>query len=135
MVQSAHAQKEYDLERVDFLRERMNVGYREARDALAAAGGNVVDALVLLEGHHPDFDAVGRELAEKISEVIVDGRKLSDVRVKLFDKTVCQMPTALVGFAAALIVVFGELVSHCSVDWEYDTGGEPQGTADDVVTD
>jgi hypothetical protein len=113
----------------------MGVGYREARDALAAADGNIVDALVMLEQQQPDIHGIGRAVAEKVSEVIVEKRQLSDVRVKLFDRTICTMPTALVGLAAVLVVVAGEVASHCSVEYRYGPDCESQGTADDVVTD
>jgi len=37
------------LEQIDFLRERANVSYREAKEALEETGGDMVDALVILE--------------------------------------------------------------------------------------
>lgn len=38
-----------ELEKIDILRKRFNVGYREAREALQQAGGDVVEALLYLE--------------------------------------------------------------------------------------
>lgn len=125
----------YDLERIDFLRERMGVGYQQARDALAATGGNVVDALVIIEQQQAGFDEIGRDIASKLSEVIVEGRQIGDVRVKLFDRVVTDVPTALVGLAAALTVLIGEVITHCSVDLEYRGATELQGPTEDVVTD
>jgi len=37
------------LEQIDFLRERANVSYREAKEALEETGGDIVEALVMLE--------------------------------------------------------------------------------------
>ena len=37
------------LEKIDRLRERANVTYEEARDALAQSGDDLLDAIVLLE--------------------------------------------------------------------------------------
>lgn len=125
----------HDLERIDFLRERMGVGYQQARDALAAAGGNVVDALVIIEQRQAGFDEIGRDIASKLSEVIVEGRQIADVRVKLFDRVVTDVPTALVGLAAAFTVLIGEVITHCSVDLEYRGAAELQGPTEDVVTD
>ena len=48
---------EITLEQIDAIRQRTGTGYREAREALEAAGGNLVEALVLLErqeGFRPD---------------------------------------------------------------------------------
>ena len=36
------------LEKIDLLRERTGVGYKEAKDALDRAEGSVVEALILL---------------------------------------------------------------------------------------
>ena len=36
------------LEKIDAIRERMDVGYKEAREALEQAGGDLVEALVLI---------------------------------------------------------------------------------------
>ncbi|MDA8334531.1 MAG: DUF4342 domain-containing protein [Peptococcaceae bacterium] len=38
-----------ELEKIDILRRRFNVGYREAREALERADGDLVGALLLLE--------------------------------------------------------------------------------------
>ena len=53
-----------ELEKVDVLRERMGIGYEEARAALNSAQGDVLKALEDLEraqdGKGEDFDVVGR---------------------------------------------------------------------------
>ncbi len=41
---------EITLEQIDLIRQRTGAGYKEAREVLEAAGGSLVDALVLLEG-------------------------------------------------------------------------------------
>ncbi len=135
MAEGTEGGTTHDLERIDFLRERMGIGYEQARDALAAAGGNVVDALVIIEQQQAGFDEIGRDIASRLSEVIVEGRQIADVRVKLFDRVVTDVPTALVGLAAAFTVLVGELITHCSVDLEYRGAAELQGPTEDVVTD
>ncbi len=46
---------EITLEQIDIVRQRTGVGYKEAREALETVGGNLVDALVLLEkGQFPN---------------------------------------------------------------------------------
>ena len=41
---------EITLEKIDIVRERTGASYSEAKEALEACGGNVVDALIYLEG-------------------------------------------------------------------------------------
>lgn len=40
------------LEKIDSLRERANVSYAEAKDALEKSGGNMIDAIISLEGEN-----------------------------------------------------------------------------------
>ncbi len=40
------------LEKVELVREKCNVSYEEARNALEACGGDVLDAIVMLENEH-----------------------------------------------------------------------------------
>lgn len=42
---------EITLEQIDLIRQRTGTGYKEAREALEAAGGNLVDALVMMENN------------------------------------------------------------------------------------
>ncbi|HHX77045.1 MAG TPA: hypothetical protein GX697_01655 [Firmicutes bacterium] len=46
---------EITLQQIDMIRERTGVGYEEARRALEASGGSVIDALVLLEKRPEEF--------------------------------------------------------------------------------
>lgn len=43
---------EITLEKIDSLRERANVSYAEAKDALEKSGGNMIDAIISLEGEN-----------------------------------------------------------------------------------
>ncbi len=125
--------KQYDLAAVDLLRERMQVGYGQAREALEATDGDVVDALVWLEHRaedaDDDFQALGERVTEKISEVMA-GQQVADIRIKLLDKAICQFPTALAGITAAAVVLVGELVSHSSVELLYAPVAEPEASTE-----
>ena len=46
------------LNKIDVLRERTDISYEEARQALEAHGGSVVDALIALE--HEEKSQIGR---------------------------------------------------------------------------
>ena len=121
--------KQYNLAAVDLLRERMDVGYEQAREALEATNGDVVDALVWLEQHNEtsddEFAALGEHVAEKISEVMA-GHQVADIRIKLLDKVVCQFSTTLAGIVAVAAVVLGALISNCSVELLYAPVAEPE---------
>lgn len=44
------------LQKIDLIRERTGLNYAEARELLAEANGDVVNALVILEEEHGDVD-------------------------------------------------------------------------------
>ncbi len=55
---------EITLEKIDSLRERANVSYAEAKEALENSGGNMIDAIISLEGDNKTvYDRVKREKA------------------------------------------------------------------------
>ena len=63
------------LEKIDIVRERAKATYKEARDALTAANGNVIDAIISLEeSGETDWTETmtvkGNEVAEKIKTII-----------------------------------------------------------------
>ena len=65
------------LEKIDLLRERMHVSYKDARQALEEADGSVVEALVLLENQSREkFEQRISEQETRRSEVIVKGSEL-----------------------------------------------------------
>ncbi len=116
----------------------MGVGYEQAREALEASNGDVVDALVWLEQNNDtsgdEFAALGEHVAEKISEVTA-GYEVADIRIRLLDKIVCQFSTALAGIAGVAAVVLGELVSNCSVELLYAPVAEPEASNGDAHLD
>ncbi len=67
-----------ELEKIDLIRTRLNVGYKEAREALEAAGGDVVQALIDLEEKKNTggrFQAKGQEIVEQIKELVNKGQE------------------------------------------------------------
>ncbi|HHX96646.1 MAG TPA: DUF4342 domain-containing protein [Clostridia bacterium] len=89
-----------ELKKIDLLRERLGISYKEARDALEEAEGDVVQALVDLEKVHRNWDEKleekGREIMAYIKEIIKQGN-VTKVRLKKQAETVLEIP-ATVGF-------------------------------------
>jgi len=87
-----------ELEKIDLIRERLGVSYREAKEALDAAGGDVVQALINLEGQDKKWDAKldekARELGEYIKEIINKGN-VTKIRLKKGDKVIFEIPATI----------------------------------------
>jgi len=67
---------EITLEKVDSLRERANVSYAEAKEALENSGGNMIDAIIALEGDDKTvYDRVKREKARETEQERMRQRK------------------------------------------------------------
>jgi hypothetical protein len=118
------------LEKIDTIRQRMNVSYEEAQKALDLAGGDVVQALILLEkksqkthGWTERVQVQGNELVAKIKDLIREGN-VRKVVVKQEDKTVFELPLtfgaigALLAPQIAAIGAVAALVTRCTIEIE-----------------
>lgn len=105
------------LEKIDLIRERMNVSYKEARQALDEANGSVVEALVLLEGRahevvearyaeqeqrRSEMAVKGSELVEKVKNLIRQGN-VTTIRVLHKDSVLFELPLTA-GAATVLLL-------------------------------
>ncbi|MBO8128657.1 MAG: DUF4342 domain-containing protein [Peptococcaceae bacterium] len=88
-----------DIEKIDLLRARLGVSYREAKEALDAANGDVVEALIRLEEQRRS----GEEIMTKIREWVRRGGR-GRIKIKKGDRTVFELPAAVgaVGVLGAL---------------------------------
>lgn len=97
-----------DLEKIDIIRERLGVSYKEAKDALDQADGDVVKALIILEQGNKRWDDklddTGRKIAEYIKDLIKKGN-VTKVRLKKGEKVVLEIPATIgaLGVGGALI--------------------------------
>jgi len=98
-----------ELGKIDLLRERMGVTYQQAKEALDANGGDVVQALIYLERNSKKWDdrldEKGRQLAEHIKEIIRKGN-VTKVRLKKGDRVVFEIPATVgaIGVGGAILV-------------------------------
>ncbi|AGL00868.1 DUF4342 domain-containing protein [Desulfoscipio gibsoniae] len=105
-----------DLEKIDLIRSRIGVTYREAKKALDEAGGDVVEALIKLE--ELDQSSAGavdqdeftekvqgraQDIMEHVKGMLQRGQD-TRIKVKQGDRTVFEMPATMgaVGVLAAL---------------------------------
>ncbi len=117
-----------ELKKVDIIRERLDVSYREAKEALDAAGGDVVQALINLEEKGYDFGerfhAKGQEVVGRLKGLLQKGRDYQ-VKVKKGDETVFEFPLSLgaLGIIGALasseIAVLGALGTTAAMAKKY----------------
>ncbi|MHB8157601.1 MAG: DUF4342 domain-containing protein [Desulfocucumaceae bacterium] len=87
-----------DLEKIDLIRSRTGLGYREARDALEVAGGDVVQALIFIEekgdGFSERVQGKGQEIMAQLKGILEKGRE-TRIKVKHGDKTVLEIPASV----------------------------------------
>ena len=108
-----------ELEKIDLIRARLGVSYKEAREALEKADGDVVQALVNLEEQGRNlgerFQARGQEMVGQVKEFLQKGQTYR-IKVKKGDRTVYEFPATIgaLGLIGALasseIAVLGALV-------------------------
>ncbi|MDD4170448.1 MAG: DUF4342 domain-containing protein [Desulfotomaculaceae bacterium] len=117
-----------ELEKIDIIRNRLGVGYKEAKAALDAAGGDVVQALIRLEekGQEPGerFQVKGNELLEQVKGLLHKGQSFR-IKVKQGDRVVFEIPASVgaLGLVGALasyeIAVIGVLASVAGMANKY----------------
>jgi len=105
-----------DLEKIDLIRSRTGVTYREAKKALEEAGGDVVEALIKLEESDRSFSETvdqeeftervqgrAQDIMEHIKSMLQRGQD-TRIKVKQGDRIVFEMPATIgaVGVLAAL---------------------------------
>lgn len=127
-----------ELEKIDLIRERTGVSYRRAKEALDAAGGDVVQALIILEQEDAPsrwqrFEVKGYELVDMVKRLIHEGT-VRRIVIKSGDRTVFELPVA-VGALGALMLptvaalgVIAAMVTEASIIVERrgdDENGEP----------
>ncbi|MDD6042835.1 MAG: DUF4342 domain-containing protein [Eubacteriaceae bacterium] len=87
---------EITLEKIELVKDRTGVTYKEAKEALEAAEGNVVDAIVAIEetvneGAGAKLGAKGESLKAKIKEILDKGN-ISRITVSKDGETLLNIP-------------------------------------------
>ncbi|MDD4360092.1 MAG: DUF4342 domain-containing protein [Syntrophaceticus sp.] len=87
------------LEKVDFIRQRMGVSYKEAKDALDEANGDAVNALIMLEQEQE-----GKSCCSW-GDILSKGA-CTKIRLKKGDASLCEVPVGV-----GMVGILGMLVS------------------------
>lgn len=116
------------LEKVDIIRDRTGVSYKEAKEALEAADGNVVDALINIEADGEKkwtetMSVKGSEAVDKLKGMIRSGN-VNRIRVKKDDYVILDIPVtagAISAVAIPQLTAIGTavaLLSRCTIEVE-----------------
>jgi len=109
---------EITLEKIELVKDRTGVSYREAKEALEATEGNVVDAIIKIEDEinanvGARLSDNGAKVIEKIKEYIKRGN-VSRITVKRDDEVILNIPVTVgvVGTVLApWLTVIGSIVA------------------------
>jgi hypothetical protein len=125
---------ELNLEKVDILRERAGLSYRDAVEYLERANGDVVKALVFIEeDKHRQKEVIsetGQEVLEKVKHVVRRGNEMK-IKIHREGQSLIEVPVTvgLIGTAIApylaLAGVAVALASGCSISVR-EPEGEPE---------
>lgn len=105
---------EITLEKIELVKDRTGVSYKEAKEALEAAEGSVVDAIIKLE-ENVDINKGGStsefvgETVEKVKELVKKGN-VSKIAVKKDDETIVNVPVN-VGVVGAIVAPWGVIAA------------------------
>ena len=116
------------LEKVDIIRDRTGVSYKEAKDALEAANGNVVDALINIEEEGDKrwtetISVKGSEAVDKLKGIVKSGN-VNRIRVKKDEYVILDIPVTAGAISAVIIpqlTAIGAavaLLSKCTIEVE-----------------
>ena len=115
------------LNKIDVLRERTDISYEEAKRALEAHNGSVVDALITLEkedkSRREQFHVRGSELVDKVKDLLRKAN-VNKIRVKQEERTILELPVtagvvgAVVAPELAILAAVAALITKCTVEVE-----------------
>ena len=104
---------EITLEKIELVKDRTGVSYAEAKEALEAADGSVVDAIISIEesidqGSDKSFSRQGNAVIENIKALVKKGN-VSKIVIKKDDETILNIPVNL-GILGTVIAPWGAVL-------------------------
>ena len=122
-----------NLEKIDIIRERMGLSYREAKEALERNQGDVVETLIALESENrkgtwtDEFSVRSQEVVEKVKELLHEGN-VSKIIVKNEGRVLAEIPVALGAISAVLLPqlaalgVMAAVFKRCTIEVSREDG-------------
>ena len=124
---------EITLEKIDLVKERTGVSYKQAKEALEAANGDVVDAIIAIEETEScccgdstwteNISAKGSEVMDKVKEMVKTGN-VNRIRIKKDDLVIMDIPVTAGAVGIALIPQLAAigaavaLLTKCTIEVE-----------------
>ena len=116
------------LEKIDMVKDRTGVTYKEARDALLATDGDVLEAIIFIEENADKkwtetISVKGNEVIDKVKELLKSGN-INRIKIKKDDNTILDIPVTAGALSAVVlpqITAIGTafaLMSKCTIEVE-----------------
>lgn len=117
-----------DLEKVDAVRERTGVSYRDAKEALEKTNGDVLEAIVYLEEKGDSWSSwtnnigsKGEDLLEKLKQILKEGN-VNKITVKKDGEIIMNIPinAGAIGMIAspflATVGITAAVLTKCTIE-------------------
>ena len=105
---------EITLEKIELVKDRTGVSYKEAKEALEFAGGNVVDAIIYVEENiDNEYSAKDKKTVDKAVAAVKEAvRKGNVTRIRIYhgDDVVLNLPVTF-GAVGAVLFPWGAVAS------------------------
>ena len=123
---------EITLEKIELVKDRTGVSYKEAKEALEAADGNVVDAIISIEesinmGAKSKVGDQSAQIIDKLKELVRKGN-VSKIVIKKDNEQILNLPVnvGIVGTVlapwAAVIGIIAAFGTKCVIEVVTDSG-------------
>lgn len=118
--------EEITLEKIDIIRDRTGISYREAKEALERSKGNVLEALIELDDKKDtkwteEFSVRSSDVIDKVKGLIYEGN-VNKISVKHDGRTLVEIPVTFGAIGAMMLphfAVLGVLVAmfkRCTIE-------------------
>lgn len=121
--------EEITLEKIDIVRDRTGISYREAKEALERSQGNVLEALIELDDKKntsdtnwtEEFSVRSGEVIDKVKGLLYEGN-VNKISVKSEGRTLVEIPVTFGAIGAMVLphlAVLGVLVAmfkRCTIE-------------------
>ena len=118
-----------DLEKIEIVKEKLNCSYEVAREALEKTGGDVVQALILLEEEKSNgqkqndkknvYKVKGQQLLNKIKEIVREGNASKIIVKNNKEETLVEIPITAGVIGLVLFPYIGILAGMVAMYKEY----------------